>query len=240
MYGKQYSLVVKPRSGYGAKGLSIVNNFKELELIFNLTEEKFGSPLVQEYIPQDGAQYQVEMIMDRNMKCKMFILLDKVRWYPLNGGSSTMNITLHNEKIYDSCINLLKRIGWRGYASLDLICDTRSDTAKILEINPRINGTVKICFYCGIDVSRMIMQDVFENDIDENIVYQDGLGIRYFHMDILWFLKSKKRFKANPSWFTWKHTVDEIFEWKNLKPGICYSLTAFKKIFHDRDSRFVK
>ena len=52
-----YPLVIKPRTGMGAKGFNVAHNRKELLEHFVLTEKKFGPSLIQEYIPQTGAQY---------------------------------------------------------------------------------------------------------------------------------------------------------------------------------------
>ncbi len=238
--GWKYPLVIKPRSGYGANGFNVVESREELERLFALTEEKFGASLVQEYIPQTSSQYQVEMVMDRHGECKSFILMDKLRWYPINGGSSTINVTLKDEKIKDDCIALLRALGWVGYASLDLIRDPRDGVAKILEINPRINGTAKICFACGIDLARQLLDEASGGEITEFSEYPEGVYLRYIHMDFLWFLKSKSRFSAKPSFFSFKNTVDEIFSWEDLRPFIVYSITAVKKLLGDKKKRGVE
>lgn len=236
----RYPLAIKPRSSYGANGFSVVGNYNELVQHFEQTEKKFGPSLIQEYIEQNDKQYQVEIMMTPNGECKACVVMDKVRWYPLNGGSSTMNISIHDEEIKQNCIKLLQKIHWHGYASLDLIRDKRDGKAKILEINPRINGTAKICFALGIDLCHMILEECFSNKITEYLQYEDGFGLRYFHMDCLWFLKSKNRFKASPSWFRWKNTVDEIIELDDLKPAIVYSITAFKKLIADKKKRGIQ
>lgn len=235
-----YPLVIKPRTSYGAKGFNIVNRKEDLESRFAATERKFGPSLVQEYIPQTGSQYQAELLMDEDGECKFFILMDKVRWYPLNGGSSTMNVTVKDNRIQSDCIRLMKAIGWIGYASLDIIRDPRDGIGKIMEINPRINGTVKICYYAGINVAEMILQQVLGKDISSYSNYIVGLGLRYFHMDLLWFLKSKERFTARPSWFSWKKTVDEIFSWEDLRPAFFFTITALHKLFSDKKTRSIE
>lgn len=235
--GWEYPIVIKPRTSFGAKGFSVVHNREELLKNFRLTESKFGPTLIQEYVPQTDKQYQVEMVMDKNRECKAFVLMDKVRWYPITGGSSTLNITLHDDTIRNNCIKLLKTIGWKGYASLDVIRDPRDGVAKIMEINPRMNGTAKICFAAGVDLCELIIQDAFGEEINDQTSYKDDVRLRYFHMDLLWFLKSKDRFKTKPSWFSNKNTVDEIFEWCDLRPGLIYSLTCFSKLIHDRETR---
>ena len=133
----------------------------------------------------------------------------------------------------------MKQIGWKGYASLDVIRDPRDGVAKIMEINPRMNGTAKICFAAGVDLCKSILQDAFGSVVDDQNSYRDGVRLRYFHMDLLWFLKSKDRFKTQPSWFSNRDTVDEIFEWCDLRPALYYSLTAFSKLLDDKDARSI-
>ncbi len=234
-----YPLVIKPRSSFGAKGFSTVNTREELVERFGLTEEKFGPTLVQEYIPQDGKQYQVELLIDCSGNCAFFVLMEKNRWYPINGGSSTLNTTIHDEKIKEMCLKLMKKINWRGYATLDVIEDTRTNEPKIMEINPRINGTVKICFFAGYDVADFIWRDSLEQTIECQQDYKDGLRLRYFHMDVLWFLKSKSRWKCKPSWFSNKNTVDEIFSWEDLRPALRYIVVCFRKLRSDKKNRGV-
>ena len=40
-------------------------------------------------------------------------------------GSSTLNITVEEPEIIENCSRLLKEIGWRGCADIDLIYDPR-------------------------------------------------------------------------------------------------------------------
>lgn len=238
--GWKYPLVVKPRTGYGANGFSIVQNEEELKQVFTATWKKFGAPLVQEYIPQTGQQYQVEMFMDKEGNCKSFVLMDKLRWYPLEGGPSTINVTVKDEKIRQDCIALLQKLKWRGYASFDLIRDPRDGEAKILEINPRINGTIKICFYAGVNMALQHLQDAFDEPVTDFPDYKEGLYLRVIHKDILWFIKSKDRFKTKPSWFSWKNTTDEIASIKDIKPFFTFSIEAVKKIRQDKKKRSIE
>ena len=237
--GWEYPLVIKPRTSFGAKGFNVANNNEELVEHFKLTESKFGPSLIQEYIPQDDKQYQVELVMDDRGECKAFVLMDKVRWYPLTGGSSTMNVTIHDETIKSSCVKLMKCLGWKGYASLDVIMDPRDEVAKIMEINPRMNGTAKICFVAGVNLCQLILQDAFGLEVTDQTDYKDDIRLRYFHMDLLWFLKSKERFRVEPSWFSIKNTVDEIFEWCDPRPAFFYTLTSFSKLLHDKEARSI-
>lgn len=233
--GWKYPLVVKPRSGYGAKGFHVVANHSELLNAFEKVTDSFGPALIQEYIPQTGTQYQVELIIDKNHDCNMFVMMEKKRQFPVDGGSSTFNMTMHNETVKKDVLRLMSVIGWRGYASLDLIRDPRDGKVKVFEINPRINSTVKICYACGIDVGKLILEDVFSESMENCMDYPDGVCLRFFHKDILWFIKSKDRWKSKLSFFNFKHNYDMVFEWDDIRPGIVFSINNFKSLFTYKD-----
>jgi D-aspartate ligase len=232
-----YPVVVKPRTGYGAVGFRVVENESDLKSVIASTNEKYGSPLIQEYIPQTDLQYKAELFVDQNGEIKSEIVFAKVRWYPIDGGSSTLNVTVNRPDIVDTCRKLLKVINWRGYADVDLIQDPRDNTAKVMEINPRITGSVKICYKAGVNFSEQILQDYLNEPVKEYLNYPEGVYLRYLHTDILWFIKSKERFKTKPSWFSFRNSTDQIFSLDDPLPFLTYSLQGLTKVRQDRRRR---
>lgn len=235
--GLPFPLVVKPRTGYGAVGFSVVDNINELKTVVEATRAKHGAPLVQEYIPQSDLQYKAELFIDKNGETKSAIVFAKVRWYPINGGSSTLNVTVKRPDIVETCVKLLKDIRWHGYADIDLIQDPRDNVAKVMEINPRITGSVKICYEAGVNFTEQILQDYLDIPVTEYLEYPEDLYLRYLHTDILWFLKSKNRFKTKPSWFNFKNSTDQIFSLDDMKPWFAYSLQGLMKMKKDKQKR---
>ena len=45
-----------------------------------------------------------------------------------------------------------------------------------------------------------------------------GMYIRHLDTDIAWFLKSSDRFRAKPSWFSWKNTQEILYSRDDKKP----------------------
>lgn len=233
----QYPLVVKPRTACGAVGFFVGNDYDSVIDYLDSAEKKFGPCLIQEYIPQDDIQYKCEIFIDSNGIMKGACVFAKVRWYPINGGSSCLNKTVDRPDIIKDCEKLLKVINWRGYADIDLIQDPRDGKAKIMEINPRITGSVKICFEAGINFSKLIIDDFLGHEVKPQFDVRYKTYLRYMHTDILWFLKSKERFSCKPSWFNFRNTVDQIFSWNDLWVGIAYTLQGFNKIIKDKKKR---
>ena len=232
-----YPICIKPRTGFSAVGFRMIESPADLEHVVSATKKKYGAPLIQEYIPQTDLQYKAELFIDKDGKTKSCCIFSKVRWYPLSGGSSTLNMSVHRPDIQESCERLLKAIHWRGYADIDLIQDPRDNTAKIMEINPRITGSVKICYACGINFSEQILQDYLDIPVSEYMDYPEGQYLRYIHTDLLWFIKSKTRFTCKPSWFDFRHSVDQIWSLRDPWPFITYSLANVTKLKADSMKR---
>ena len=156
--GIRFPIVVKPKTGYGAIGFKRLNDPEELKSFFSGREESVPQYVFQEYIPQTLLQYECAMFVDNAGEVKTGVVFSKNRWFPVEGGSSTLNIVVERPDIVESCTRLLQAIRWRGAADIDLIDDPRDGRAKIMEINPRVSGSVKIVFESGVDQARQMLE----------------------------------------------------------------------------------
>ena len=222
--GIQYPIVMKPKIGYGAIGFKKINSEDELKKILDGSTDNIENYVFQEFIPQTDLQYECAMFIDNDNQVKTAVVFSKNRWFPINGGSSTLNITVDRPDIVDCCAKLLKAINWRGPADIDLIQDPRDGTAKVMEINPRVSGSVKITFLAGTDQARQMLELVYDEKVTEYKTYKLDQRLRCSQTDFLWFLKSKNRFKSKPSYFNRKHTRDQIFYWSDPIPWFAFSI----------------
>ncbi|MCC8051276.1 MAG: ATP-grasp domain-containing protein [Clostridiales bacterium] len=232
-----YPVCIKPRTGFSAVGFRKIDKPEEIASIVKASVEKYGPCLIQEYIPQTDLQYKAELFVDRQGEIKSACVFAKVRWYPLEGGSSTLNVTVHRPDIVESCGQLLKALNWRGYADIDLIQDPRDNTAKVMEINPRITGSVKICYVAGVNFTEQILQDYLGEEVTTYMEYPEGQYLRYLLTDILWFLKSKDRFHCKPSWFDFRNSVDQIWSGDDPWPFFTYTIQGATKLSGDKKKR---
>ena len=235
--GLKYPFVIKPRVGYGSIGFHCIHNENELRQNFESCVKSFGSMLVQEYIPQTDIQYKCEVFIDGNGDVKSAVVFDKTRWYPIDGGSTCCSASVDRPDIVASSVKLLKSIGWRGYGDVDLIQDPRDKVAKVMEVNPRITASVKVCFAAGVDFARQIVEYETGREVTNYPTYETGKVLRYMHTDLLWFIESPNRFKAKPSWFSWKHTTDQIWNPRDPLPWFTYTIQGFAKFGTEKKKR---
>jgi predicted ATP-grasp superfamily ATP-dependent carboligase len=224
-----FPLVIKPRISYGAIGFRVVKSQDELITALHETDQKLEELIIQEYIPQSDLQYETAIFADENSDIKTSLIFSKNRWFPVKGGSSTLNITIDDEEIRSNCIKLMKLIKWQGCADIDLIRDPRDGVAKIMEINPRVSGSVKICFVAGVDQARQILESAKGIPVTEYHTYRKGVRLRAMHTDLLWFISSRNRFNTQPSWFSIKNTSEQIFSLDDPIPWFSYTFQSFVK-----------
>ena len=227
--GMCFPLVVKPRTGSGSAGFNIFRNREKLKQYIEQYDNANGPLLCQEYIEQkDAPQYRADFFRDRDGNFKAAIVGKNTRWYPLDGGFGVFGFTIHDDVILEMGKKLLDRIGWNGYANIDMVWDSIENRAKILEINGRTGASIMLDYVADVNISQLILENELGYDVSDYTAYEDGKKTACFFIDVLWFIKSKDRFRANPSWFNRTGVKDVIFSWSDPLPAAAYLLQCIR------------
>lgn len=222
-----FPVVVKPKTGLGSIGFRIIQSEIELNEFLNEYDGANGPLLIQEYISQgDYPQYRADLFRTHDGYYKAAIVGEVTRWYPLDGGSGIHIITVHNDTIIENCMKLLDAINWNGYANLDIVWDEKSNSPKILEINGRVGASIKQDYVAGINISELILQNEIGLPITDYLEYKDGSQVSCFLPDVLWLIKSNKRFSCRPSWFRRRGIKDTIFSFDDPLPSIGFLISS--------------
>lgn len=195
-----FPALLKPNLTAGGRGMKLLTCKNELEAVFENNVKEYGQCHLQKYVKPGGRQFKVELFIDENHQLINASVIHKQRYYPVAGGSSCFNVTVNNDAIVDICNNVLKKIGWIGFADFDLIEDPGDGVIKIMEINPRIPACVKSAIESGIDYANMIVDSSMGREV-KKYDYVPGKQLRHIGFDILWFFHSNDRFKAETKWF---------------------------------------
>lgn len=195
-----FPALIKPDFSVGARGITKVNSLQELQTQYPLINQKYKSCTLQEFIDNLDYYYNVMLYRDRNGQCKNCAIIKIVRMYPVGAGSSSCCISVENEALFSICKEALDKLNWFGMADFDVL--QRKDTLeyKIIEINPRVPASLRAAFVSGVNFPEIIIKDTLGEEVCQ-YNYQPGKTLRYLGIDILWFIKSNKRFSASPSWF---------------------------------------
>lgn len=230
-----YPVVIKPRSSCGSVGFHIIVD--EYNLKKHINDTLNGPQLIQEFIPQNGRQYNAHFFLDNSHNVKTAVCTEKCRWFPLDGGASTLCRTVKNDYILTICEKLLKKINWVGYCDIDLMEDPRDGSIRIIEINARISANVKICYSVGANIAEQIIALSENRDVNKYLNYTNDQRLRCIHTDLLWFIKSSNRLKSKPSWFSVSRTTDQIFSIDDILPFISFSIISILKYRREMEKR---
>ncbi len=231
-----FPALIKPNETTGARGFAIVNSEKELREKLPVVIKGYGNCHLQEFIPSGGRQFKIELFMWNGVAMNSTVI-HKIRFYPEKGGSSCFNQTVFRDDLVNLCSNVLNKIGWTGFADFDLIEDPRDKIIKIMEINPRIPACIKASFHSGVDFVENIVNCSVGLPLTE-FTYKPGSYLRYFGLDLLWLIKSKNRFKTNPSWFKGLLSKNHFLQDGSLNDPLPFLYGTFGGLLKQLDPRF--
>lgn len=235
----KFPLLIKPNHSVGARGITRVNNYKELQSALPNNLKHFGNCHLQEFIENARPYYNVMIYRDTHGKCINSVILEIIRFFPLEGGSSSMCRTILNEELTKLCMDVLGVLHYIGFADFDIL-KTQEDEYRIIEINPRVPASLRGASISGINFPAIIVNDLLGRKI-ESYVYSPGKILRFLGLDIMWFMTSNERFQCTPSWFKLigKNIYYQEGGLKDLKPML-YSLFSNLKKIEFRDGKLRK
>ena len=231
-----YPVLVKPRISHGAVGIARVTEPAQLASTYEQVAAKYGPCIVQEFVPQDDIQYKAQLLRDKEGLIRAAVVFNKLRYFPIGGGTSSINQTVAREDIVQSGTRLLEAMQWVGYADIDYIQDPRDGVAKVMEMNPRVTGSAKIAFEAGVDFADLMVRLYLGQPLPTYREYRVGVTMRYLPLDILWFLYSPERFRARPSWFKFfgRDLCYQVLSLRDPGPFLAIALGGLRRLMSPR------
>ena len=182
----RYPVVIKARSGSGVgKGLRYANSEQELlrkyeELAVLSAGGRaldYRPPIIQEFVP--GFIHDACTLTNRG---KVVNVLTQIRWvmYPIYGGVGAVNVTTHNRDVDRLARKLLEAVGWHGPAQIEFKYDPRDRRYKLIEVNPKLWGTLDLSIKAGMNFPRMIRDFLMGERVAHGQTYP--ANVRYVFM----------------------------------------------------------
>lgn len=198
-----FPALIKPNLSAGAKGITRVDNLKELEEKYPPIAKAFGACTLQQYVEQPDYYYNVMLFRRIDGKTAASTIIKIRRFFPLKGGTSCYSETIEYPFLLNQCEQCLDKLNWHGFADFDVLEDRYTGELKIIEINPRVPSSLQASFAAGINFAKIFVDEYLGSgtEIFDINKYKVGQQVRWFGLDVMWFLMSPKRFAFKPSWF---------------------------------------
>lgn len=194
-----FPALIKPNHSNGARGIVKVDNIVQFKSVAPSVIAEYGNSALQEYIHTKDYYYNVMLYRYADGRFANHCIIKILRYYPVKGGSSSLCVTVENEKLLNICKRTLDALQWEGFADFDLL-EKGDDDYRIIEINPRVPACLRASAISGINYGEIIVAGELGKEIPK-YNYITNQYLRCLGLDVAWFFASPNRFQTKPSWF---------------------------------------
>lgn len=227
----QYPVVIKLRGMTSSVGLSYARSAADLISKYSSTVATFklepgDYPIVQEYIPGDG--YGVSMLYN-NGELRAQFTHKRIREYPISGGPSTCRVSVRHPEMEGYARTILEHFRWHGVAMVEFKMDRRTGVPYLLEVNPRIWGSINQAIQSGVDFPHMLYRMAKDGDVDPVLDYREGVVTRNYFTDTISLMGNlviKRDVHLAAEFF--KPCYDDIIQAGDLYPTLGFTYMAVK------------
>lgn len=165
---------------------------------------------------------------------------EEYRTTPALGGTSVMRASVQTPPdVYDQAVRLAVAIGIEGVCEVEFRRDA-DGRPLLMEINPRLPGTLDTSILSGVDFPLLIWQLATGRRVDRVPGYRPGIRTRWLHGDIRWLRDNHNRVGRPDSMSRvqaiWTFASEfartrryDYFDWRDLAPAIAetrYSMSV--------------
>lgn len=190
-----YPVVVKPRRQSGRVGVTVCHSPAELRSAFASVREQFGGPLVQEFLP-NGGELGVYTVYGWSSELLGLTVQRRIRSNPPEGGPSTLRETVEAPELAGHAWALFSELEWAGPGMAEFRVDARTGEPNLLEVNPRLWGSLSLSVQAGVDVPYMLYRLATEGTCEPALEYRVGVQTRQLLGDLGHVLRRDDRLTA--------------------------------------------
>lgn len=172
-----FPLFMKPIRGGGAIDVHKINSQEELILHVALHKNEIENFCFQEYL--GGTEYTVDVLCD--LKGNVLAVVPRIR-LQTKAGASVKGITFRNIDMEKMAKKIAERLKFIGPICFQVKADTITDELKLIEINPRICGTMILSKAAGVNMPLLAVKMAMGEQIQEKeLEYKEGVVmLRYW------------------------------------------------------------
>lgn len=194
----RFPAVIKLRNRTSSLGQSYVYHPDDLYSVYRDTIQAFSLqpqeyPIVQEYV--SGVGYGVSLLFNRGDLRAQFTH-KRIREFPSSGGPSTCRISTKNSVMENHAIRLLSHFSWHGLAMVEFKL-TPEGVPFLLEVNPRIWGSINQAVQSGVDFPYLLYQMAVDGDVKPVLSYREGVVTRNTILDMCSYVQAMTLKKSN-------------------------------------------
>lgn len=167
-----FPVFVKPVKGSASININKVTTKNEIKMLFS----QFDNLMVQEFM--DGAEYGVDVYIDMISGEPVSIFIkEKLK---MRAGETDKSVSVKDEMLFTLIRDFVKKAGFKGIIDIDIF--KVNEEYYISEVNPRFGGGYPHANECGVNVPRMIINNIYGyENVDVTGKYDEGVYMMKFN-----------------------------------------------------------
>lgn len=154
-----YPVFVKPVKGSASININKITSKDEIELLFS----RFNDLMIQEFM--DGTEYGADVYIDMISGEPVAIFTkEKIK---MRAGETDKSVSVKDYKLFELIRSFVKKTGLRGIIDIDIF--KVNDEYYISEVNPRFGGGYPHAYVCGVNIPKMILNNINGNSNEDGI-----------------------------------------------------------------------
>ncbi|WP_342470252.1 ATP-grasp domain-containing protein [Ureibacillus sp. FSL K6-3587] len=154
-----YPVFVKPVKGSASININICSTKDEIEVLFN----RFDNLMIQEYM--NGTEYGADVYIDMITHEPVAIFAkQKIK---MRAGETDKSVSVKDPSLFELIIKFVQKAGFIGIIDIDIF--KVNDQYYVSEVNPRFGGGYPHAYECGVNVPRMIVNNIVDV-ANENVI----------------------------------------------------------------------
>ena len=185
-----HPVIAKLKIGAGSVGMKYIEEPGQLDQIRKLEDEEY---LIQEKIVSSKKIFGGFYLCQKG-EIKVYHGHERIRTFPEKGGVTVFSKASFVEELKRTGEDLLKKLNWNGFAMIEFLYDDLSGEWKIIELNPRLWGSIMLSEYCESSLLSNYVK-LARNEVIEIKEIRTERFIRWvFPFEVISLLKGKLSF----------------------------------------------
>jgi carbamoyl-phosphate synthase large subunit len=163
-----YPVAVKPRTGSGSRGFVTIGSAAELTALGHAP-----GLIVQEFLP--GEEYSIDVLADAGGHVIASVPRLRAR---VDSGVSVGGRTVHDAELEAFGRTVAEATGITYVANVQAKRDARGRPA-LLEVNPRMPGTLGLTIASGVDMPRLALAALLGREVPASLDFRERAVVRF-------------------------------------------------------------
>lgn len=146
-----FPIFVKPIRGSASLNITKINSKEELEVVWKQQPEDL---MIQEYM--NGQEYGIDAYIDIISGETVALFIKKK--IKMRAGETDKSLSVKSDKLFNLIKKFIEKAEFKGIIDIDVFED--KNEFYISEVNPRFGGGYPHAYECGVNVPKMIINNI--------------------------------------------------------------------------------